>query len=266
MVIYSWLALRWAVEQFQREEVLFPRGRAAGRRPVAAAAVPRQGGAADGRPGVLLLRPAHGAALAVARLRPRQVDAGRHRGLPARLHGGAAAVHGAAADHAAAPGAGPAPAALVVVAGGGGAGRAVRAAAGLADLPGPGPVPGAEAAAPGVRPARRDAAIGSRPVHPLSRPAGGAAGGVRGAGVPRLHPERPAPPLPPVDGGVPEQLPLRPVSDERLPVRHLLRPGPGAGPRRAANRQRGAGDGLPPRVQPLHRRPADGASAIRTSE
>ena len=51
---------------------------------------------------------------------------------------------------------------------------------------------------------------------------GGAAGAVRGAGVPRLHPDRPAPPLPPVDGGVPEQLPLRPLPDERLPVRHRI--------------------------------------------
>ena len=34
----------------------------------------------------------------------------------------------------------------------------------------------------------------------------------------------------------------------------------------AANRQRGAGDGLPPRVTTSARRPADGASAIRGAE
>src|SRR5262249_30234387 len=78
-----------------------------------------------------------GAALAVVRLqRPAE-----HRHGSTRFHGGAAAVHGPAADDPAAPGAGPAGAAGVVVAGRAVPGGPDRAAAGRAGAGGPRPRP-----------------------------------------------------------------------------------------------------------------------------
>ena len=63
--LYSWLALRWAIEQFNREDVLF---REAERLDCAVAqgAVPRQGAVADDGAGVLLPRRPDRPALAVA--------------------------------------------------------------------------------------------------------------------------------------------------------------------------------------------------------
>ena len=49
MVVYSWLALRWAIEQFQREEVLFREAERLRHGAVAATPVPREGAACPAR-------------------------------------------------------------------------------------------------------------------------------------------------------------------------------------------------------------------------
>ena len=47
LVLYSWLCLRWAIEQFQREEVLFREADRLDLGLLAAAIVPRQGTPTD---------------------------------------------------------------------------------------------------------------------------------------------------------------------------------------------------------------------------
>ena len=62
MAMYGWLALRWAIEQFQREEVLFREAEALGLATLAATAVSREGAAAQHGPGAVLLQPDPGTA------------------------------------------------------------------------------------------------------------------------------------------------------------------------------------------------------------
>ena len=93
MVVYSWLALRWAIEQFQREEVLFREAERLDMGLWLRRLFREKESSAQRGPGVFLFRADLRSALAVAGRRPRVPGCFPSHSLSG-LRGDAGAVHG----------------------------------------------------------------------------------------------------------------------------------------------------------------------------